>query len=381
MSVIYKIKTVFWRFLTAIWKILPVDGKKIVCSNFLGKGYGDNPKYICEEIIRQGLDYHLVWLQGKEDKDKLPKGIKKVRYGSIWALYELYTAKVIINNVKNGPYWEKKPGQYYINTCHGGFPLKYIEKEVEEKLSTSYVTASKMDSAITDVILSGSSLHSDVIRSSFWYSGEIMESGQPRCDMLFNVSEEKKARLKESLGISRSTSVVLYAPTFRDSGEVKPYGLDIESFLAALQKKYSREWVCIVRLHPNVADEDVGFRYGDKLIDGSKYPDPQDLIVLSDLMITDYSTIMIDFAIMRKPILLYVPDHDEYRNRDRGLRPIYDILPFVKCRTDKELTEAVASFDEVEYQKKLDAFFRDDYICFEDGHASERVVERIKKLV
>ena len=183
----YSTRTDIYALLNAFSKVQPT---KIVFNNFNGKGYGDNPKYIAAEILKRNLSYDLVWIVN-DDNIVLPKSIRKVKAGTFKCSYELSTAKVFINNVKNKLPFLKKKEQYYIQTWHGSFPLKFIEKEAESLLPAQYIKQSMKDSSKTDVVLSGSSMLSEVIRNSFWFSGEIFNCGQPRDDIYFNSTPEE----------------------------------------------------------------------------------------------------------------------------------------------------------------------------------------------
>ena len=375
----YRIVNYCW----LIWKFIclhyPLCNNKIVASNFLGNSYGDNPGAIFNEILNQKMHCDLVWLQNNMD-DPVPQGVRKVSYGSWQAFYELSTAKIFINNVKNGPSWHKRRGQFYIQTWHGAFPLKYIEREIEDFLPDGYIRFSKNDSYKTDLMLSGSKMISEVMRTSFWYLGEIFECGSPRNDILFNYKWKIK-EIKKKYGLPYRSKVLLYAPTFRDDESLDAFNFDIKSFILFMEQQSGEQWIGIIRLHPNIKNQDFIFEYSEKIINGSSFADAQELLLVSDFLITDYSSIMMDFGIMKKPVFLYVPDLEEYINKGRGLRPIIDALPFPLCRTNKELSDLIRSFDYDKYLKDLESFTYLVYGSFEDGHASEKVVERIKKVL
>ena len=248
--------------------------------------------------------------------------------------YEFATAKVIISNVKRKYPFYKKKGQYYIQTWHGCFMLKYIEAEVEKKLSARYVRESRKDSAITDLMLSGSGLASEVMHQSFWYSGEVYECGQPRDDIFFHCTAEEIRELKKKHRLPQDVKIAVYAPTFRDGDESYPYDMiDVKAVMDGLHQKGSSEWVMVIRLHPNVACQSARFQYGEKVLDGSKYTDPQELFLMADLLITDYSSVMMDFGLMKTPVFLFVPDLEVYK-RARGVRGFFEDLPFPRCRSN-----------------------------------------------
>lgn len=354
----------------------PVKKNRIILNNFNGKGFGDSPKYIANEIIKQKLPFELIWIV-KNKKTYVPNGIKKVQVRSIKEAYMYATASVIICNSKQRLPFKKKEGQYYIQTWHGAFPLKYIEQEAETLLSKRYIKHSKKDSAITDLMISGSGMETEVMKKSFWYTGEIFECGIPRDDIYFNQDKKSIEQLKLKYKLPLNVKIAVYAPTFRDNGKTDAYNLNLENILIALNQKTNEEWICIVRLHPNISYRDDLFTYNDKIINGSQYADPQELFVIADFLITDYSSVMMDFGIMQKPVALYFPDFEEYQ-KDRGLRPIFDILPFPYSYTNEELCMVIQKFDKNEYLKTLNSFIENYYKNYSDGHASERIIKRIK---
>jgi CDP-glycerol glycerophosphotransferase len=294
---------------------------------------------------------------------------------------ELATACVIISNVKGGLPFRKKRTQYYIQTWHGGFGVKFIEKEIEDSLSASYVRSSKHDSSITDLILSGSEFQTKVIKDAFWYDGEIFKKGVPRNDIFFNVTEDKVSQLKQKYGFQKTDRIVLYAPTFRDDKSSDAYHLNGEMLLQTLVERTGLQWKLIVRLHPLAACYHDIFHYDSQVIDGSDFPDSQELLVMSDLLITDFSSMMMDFAIMKKPVLLFITDLEQYIQHCRDVRPIFYQLPFALAHSNEELRQAVMEYQDLAYQKRLKSFMDEHFQSYDDGHASEYVVERIKSVM
>lgn len=299
---------------------------------------------------------------------------------SIRGRIELATAKIIVRNIKNGISFRKKAHQYYIQTWHGDFPLKFIEKEAENELNPIYLAETKADSSKTDLILSGNAFFSKIVRTSFWYDGEILECGSPRNDIFFQQNSLIPAMIRRQLGISEKAAIVLFAPTFRDHGEFFPFP-EFTSVLNTLKRITGREWVFIVRLHPNDQKRADEIQYSSKIINGSSLPDMQELEKAADFLITDYSSVMYDFAIQHKPVILYTPDLESYRSHCRNLRSLYDELPFLRASGDEELQHLIPDAFSVDYQKKVDVFFRERVRYFDDGHASEIVAERIRQVI
>ena len=357
---------------------LPLFRRKIVFANFNGRGWGGAPKYIAQEIIRQRLHYDLVWLVN-EPNLTFPPGIRPVSMFSRRGKYELSTAKIIVNNTKHKLPFKKKKGQYYIQTWHGDFALKYIEKEIEEKLDPRYVSGSKQDSLETDLVLAGSEQFKSIVKSAFYYNGEIMDSGCPCNDLFFSNNQELASTVRSHFGIPPDVRVCLYAPTFRDGR--KDFSLpDFEILLSLLKGITSKHWTILVRFHSNDLKRMSLVNYSPQIINASFYSDTQELSVLSDLLITDYSSIMYDFALQRKPVVLFTPDISSYQ-QIRGLRDIYWDVPFPRACIPEDIKYALESAFKDEYYCQLDLFIKEKVRSFDDGYASERVVSRIKDVI
>lgn len=364
-----------------MYKRKRVQENKILFNNFMCRGFGDNPKYIAEEIMRQKLPYQLVWIIQKGDTTNVPRGIRTVKVGSREEANEYATSKIIISNVKNRKPFFKKKDQYYIQTWHGSFAFKRIEKEIENILSKRYTKQSQLDSSITDVMLSGCGYISNVMRNYFWYSGEIFECGQPRDDIYFNHTDKDVAIIREKYKIPVGIKVAVYAPTFRDNMDMSVYSsFDTQLFLDSLKKRFGGRWILLVRFHPNVSKKESPIQFNNTILDFTNVTDGQEVFLCSDLLVTDYSSVCMDFTLMNKPVFLFIPDCVEY-TKGRGFNHLFDIVPYPHCKTNKELKEAIMSYDEHKYKENIDFFMDKHYHNFSDGHASERVVERIKQVI
>ena len=373
-SKLYKKSLGLFRF---PFRLLPVSSKKVVFFNFNGKGYGDNPKYVAQEIIRQQLNYDLVWVVN-DMKEPLPKEIRPVKMWTLRYVYELATAKVIVSNVKNYLPFVKRCSQYYVQTWHGAIPFKNIEKDAEATLAPAYIKESKANSRITDVCISCNSIQSENYREAFWFDGEIMECGYPRSDFFFSPQSEKD-RMKTKMKLPADKGIMLYCPTFRDNGASEAYGIVPDQILDALHRSTGREWILLVRMHPNDKKGVSLFRFNDRVINMTAYPDMQELLFVADAQITDYSSTIAEFLIMQKPVFVFASDLEEY-SRTRGLSKNYFELPFKINRTNDELVQTISAYSEIAYIKAM-APYMQRYNSFDDGHASERVVARIKSVV
>ena len=357
---------------------VPINPKKIVFSSYCGQGYGCNPKYIAEELIREKVDCEMVWLI-KDMNTPMPKEIRKVQFGSNRAKLELLSAGIWISNTRNFLGVRKRKKQFYIQTWHGPLAFKYVEKSASNLLSPYYIEGAQYDGRITDLFLSGSRLQSEEIRQDFWYDGEIMECGLPRNDILVQNAQNKPLidEIKKKLNIASGTKIVLYAPTFRDNGSMDPFRLDFEKICDAAEKLYQTECRVLVRLHPNIAKNASFFSYGERVRNASDYPDMQELSLACDLLITDYSSTIFDAFMLGRDVVLYAPDLEEYQ-KTRGLRPIFFQLPYPMTQEKEELYHLIETYnDHVSPEEKQR--FATLYGFFDTGHASEEVCKRIKE--
>ena len=356
---------------------------RVVFCNYNGRGYGDNLAPIADEILRRGHSWDLVWLV-KDEAVALPRTIRKVKRSWFREKACLSSARVVISNTKGSLVYRKRAGSVYIQTWHGGdVPTKFSEGGCGPDLSRYYVMMSKRDSKITDYVLSGSERLTEIFRTMFWYppTCRVLEWGTPRKDLYFRKTDSDRAVAKERIFGRSDVRVALYAPTFREYISNECCKFDTVAFRRALESKFGGEWVVVIRLHPNVANLAGLFAYDEKTVNGTRMEDGQELCFVSDLLVTDYSSIMEDFVVQRKPVLLFTPDIDDYLLHERKLHDFYLKLPFLRCRTEQELIAAIDGLDVAGYSKLMAAFADHDCKMFDDGHASERVVDLIEKLM
>lgn len=360
----------FWPF--------KIGKNKIVVSNFYGQGYGDNPKYIVEELLKMRKSLDIVWLVSGKGEYKFPKGIRTVKIFSIRSIYEFMTAKIWIDNCRKYFFYNlfKKKDTIYIQTWHGGIALKRVEQEVENNLASSYVRSAKHDSKMIDYFLAGSRWQSEDIKSNFWYGGKIEESGLPRNDKLINESKLLKAKVYEFYNLKNDVQIVLYAPTFR-KGNTKAEFMDFAKLKTALNKKFDQECLIFLRLHPNI--KELKLELPDYVMNVSFYEDSSELLCAADILITDYSSIMFDMMLIDKPIFIYADDINEY-NKDRSFKFKFEELPFSCSENDDQLCDNIYNFDRFIYKEKVN-LFKSRLGLYENGIASVKVASKILKLI
>lgn len=352
--------------------ILPVKKNKIVFDNFGGRGYGCDPKYIAEELLKRKEPLDLVWLT-KDIECELPDGIRPVRYGSMRAMYELATAKVWIDNIKNAIRLPKKKEQYYIQTWHSSLGLKRNEQDAEF-LKKTYVRRAKRDAAITDLMYSNNAFRAEKYKERFWYHGEVIRCGHPRNTILLHVPQGLREKVGAYFDINERKKVLLYAPTFRNKEDLEVYLFDVSKCLEVLSKKFGGDYICLLRLHPNAAAYANKMKLGEGVYNATDYPDMQELMAISDVLITDYSGSMFEFMLTGRPMFLFMKDLKRYIVHERKLYFSFEELPFLMAENESELWNNILQFDQEVYRKRC-KLFMDRIDMRDDGNGAERIAD------
>lgn len=358
--------------------LLPIDKNKIIFMSYRGLYFNDNPRAIYEEFVKRYPDLHYVWVLN--DKSAKVDGAKIVRHGSLAEIYHLATARVWIDNKRKGEWLVKRGGQFYVQTWHAGVTMKKVEKDAEENLPDHYVRSAKHDSTITDVILSGSKWSTDTYRSSFWYDGEILETGLPRSDIFYKNLEETRNKVYSAYGLDKDDRLILYAPTYRDDMSLDCYDIDYERLLASFRKRFGGTWKILVRLHANVVQHSDIIRYTDTVLDGTKYQDINELIIASEFLISDYSSCMFDALEAGKKIVMFATDIEKYM-KDRGTYFTLEELPGPLTTNNDELCAAIDNFDEEYYDELIRKFMGERIQNYNNAYGSRKAVNYIVKKI
>ena len=224
----------------------------------------------------------------------------------------------------------------------------------------------------------------DETQRAFWYSGEILKCGLPRNDIFFNHDAEFIQRIRNSLNVPAGNNVIMYAPTFRDNPAIfdTVYNFDAEKLLQTVEEKFGGKWTLLTRFHPNISGTDFAKKFfagSENIINATNYPDMQELIVASDVLISDYSSVIYDFMLCGKPVFIFAKDFYTYPE-ERGFKQIYFHLPYKVNRTEEDLLDCIENFDAKELEPAIKNFL-DEIKPFDTGHASEVVVARIKSVI
>ncbi len=385
-----KIKAFIHSLAYYVCRIFPIDHKKIVMWTFEGSGgYGCSPKYVAEEILKRNREgrtnYRIVWLVDDINK-AFPEEIVKVK-STLWSrAYHLSTAGVWVGNSRTFYGTRKRKKQCYIQTWHATICIKPIGKYRGNLFPKMAYLVSAYDSKLIDYVLSGSTWCDQMYRDGLIYDGEIIKTGTPRCDVLFNQRDEKYRQMRSEYRLPEDAKIMLYAPTFRGGSQSKNRNVDLEettvdfgSLIRSLERRFGGKWYIFLRLHPQLAakmDELKTHQASERFIDVSQRPDMNEIIAGSDAFLTDYSSAIFEANMIYMPGFIYADDLKDYI-ADRG-NLMFDVykLPFPVAVSNDELMENIMQFDEDAYRQKTDAFMKEVGI-FEDGRASERVVDLI----
>lgn len=368
---------IWYRVVGFPFQLLPIQNNKIVCESFLGKGYSDNPKYIIEKLLENAsASLKIIWLVKGEVINDFPQSVQVVKRGSLRELYHLYTAKIWVDNCRKHFGVRKRKGQYYMQTWHGSIGFKKDEKDA--KLNIWYRASAKHDSKMADILISSSKWQTEHFKRAYWYDGAILEIGSPRNDFWMEKSTERttlKRKVCSSLHVDAGKKIVLYAPTFRDSESLWAYDLDYHRLVTVLERYWGDEWLVFVRLHPNLEKDASLIVYDKKVISASHYPDMNQLLLASDLLITDYSSCLFDAVYIEKPSIIYASDLNEYE-KTRGFALPITAAPALLSQNNIELENRIREFDLSVYIQKCRKFSK-EYGIIHSGDASKKAADWI----
>ncbi|MGY2082857.1 CDP-glycerol glycerophosphotransferase family protein [Blastococcus sp. SYSU DS0539] len=342
--------------------------------------FSDSPRALYEQLLARGVDATHTWLSAPHTQVTFPAGVRTLPFGSPESIAALEDADLVISNDHIELDWEKRPGTTYLQTWHGTM-LKRIHNDVlwapEGRLA--YLD---QDIARWDLLLSPNAVTTERLRKAFGYTGPIHETGLPRNDLLSSPRREAvRAQVRSDLGIGEDQTVVLYTPTWRDdlvfegSGERDfEFPIDLDEFGARL----GGDHVLLLRLH-NMVMSRLEITDGSAVHDVCSHPDIRDLYLAADMMVTDYSSTMFDFAITGRPLLFFTYDLERYRDQLRGFYfDLAEVAPGPLVPTSTELVDAIADIDAVsaEHAERY-ARFRETFCHLEDGAATQRVLDLI----
>ncbi len=363
------------------FKLFPIKKNRIYFIARNGAQYACNTRAFFEYLYKNHHDeFEFVWCLNKKNSE-LPKDVKRVKHMSFKDSYYLHTAKYIINNTRFSMLFSKRKGQVYIMTDHGG-PFAYKMVEKDQKLPKIVLWNSKIDSNQMDCLLAGSTQAQEIKEKAFFCEGKTFLTGEPRYDQLINKNEVQIKNTKEKLGLSGNDYIVLYAPTFREKQSFKDLLIDNEILKHAFEKITDKNVKILYRFHPYLLKKGArDMVFENYVLNVTSYPEMQDLILIADILITDFSSCMFDMMVAGKPCVLYTNDADRYLSNERGVYIPLNQLPFPITNNEQELENVIENLDEIlkEYRQKVDMFTK-QLGGVEDGHSCERVYELMLNL-
>lgn len=356
----------------------------IFFESFQGKSYSDSPKYIYEHMLAEKMDYTFIW--SLNEQHDLLGNPKQVKHLSLKYYYYLARCKYWVVNARMPNDLDKEEGTVYLQTWHGT-PLKRLAGDMGDVYmpgtnSALYKRNFYRETQKWDYLISPNAYSTQVFKSAFWFDNPMLEVGYPRNDVLYNKNtEEEHQALKRKLNLPLDKKVLLYAPTWRDDEFYSKgnYRFTLQLDLQKMQDELGDEYIILLRMHYVIASQlDIsefkGFAY-----DYSDYDDISELYLVSDVLITDYSSVFFDYANLKRPILFYTYDLEKYRDTLRGFYiDMEKEVPGPLLENTDEIIHAIETIDEVEeaYHERYDMFYN-RFCRWDDGQAAKQAVERV----
>lgn len=384
---IIRSKRAFGKFLYIhVFLKRPMVKNLILFESFFGKSYSDSPKYIYEYISANlPGKYKCIWIIDKKGTN-IPFRHKKIKRFSFRYYYYLARSGYMVFNSRQPEWTVKREGNVFLQTWHGT-PLKKLVFDIEDINSATpkYKQQVYKQSRAWDYLIAANGFSSETFKRCFLFENTMLNTGYPRNDILHSPDRGQIAAIiRKRLGIPKDKKTILYAPTWRDDefyGKGQ-YKFELHLNLDLMRQMLGDEYVLLLRTHYFIADSlDVsalsGFAYNV-----SKYDDISELYLISDILITDYSSVFFDFANLKRPMLFFTYDLEKYRDVLRGFYiDIEKEVPGPLVFTSEEVIDSIRKINMIEqqYQERYKEFYN-RFCGWEDGQASKKVVESVFKI-
>ncbi|WP_158247694.1 CDP-glycerol glycerophosphotransferase family protein [Actinomyces qiguomingii] len=285
----------------------------IFFETFGGKSAGDNPGAIRDELIARDTRAPL-WVSVRDGTVTVPAGATPIVVGTPEWFRALRTARLLVVN-DHLPHWfTKRPGQGLLQTWHGTPIKRLLNDAPRASVTLPYRRLMARQVPQWDLLLAQSPAAAADLRHGLGYVGQVLVGEQPRNTGLLG-GQAQARRVRTQLGIGPDEPVILYAPTWRE-GLRRPHQDALELLDAGALARATGAVVLLRSHHMNTLRAEA-----DRVIGVGRYPSIEDLMLASDLLITDYSSVIFDWALTGRPALLHLPDLEAYRDRERGFYP------------------------------------------------------------
>ncbi|MFF3405670.1 CDP-glycerol glycerophosphotransferase family protein [Streptomyces sp. NPDC002742] len=354
---------------------LPLRADRAVFSSYWGRGHGCNPGALESAFRSFAPHIRTAWVADLEHHHTVPAATGRLRPGTAAYWTALARSKYLVNNVNFDRRLVKRPGQIMIQTQHGT-PLKRMGLDLQDRPAAARGTdfaellrgADKWDYCLS------ANRHSTLVwERAFPSSYTTLEYGLPRNDVFQRATSADVDRLRESLGVPAGAIAVLYAPTFRDYRRTQRHVLDPERVLRRLGPRY----VLLTRAH-HTYGAPLTDTAGGRIVDVSGHPSVESLCLASDVLVTDYSSLMFDYAVLDRPIVVLADDREAYEAARGTYFDLRAFPPGAVAHSEDELIDIFASGHwRGSRSTRLRAAFRERFCPYDDGRAAERVVRRV----
>lgn len=367
---------VYYRVMSFCMNILKLfiktDDKLILFNSFAGRKYDDSPKAIFEamKVDARFKGYRLVWAFHQPDKFQVD-GAEKIKTDGMRYFKTALAARVWVTNssVERGLNFKGK-NTFYLNTWHGS-PIKKMGSDIAAD-NQSFGTKSKN---LVDVMNTQSYFEADIFSKCFGIPrNHFIEVGLPRNDALANYTEEERDRIRRKLGLPANKKVILYCPTFREYEKDENLGvvlappMDLKKWEAELGDQY----VLLFRAHYEVSKV-MEVQENEFVRNVTDYPALNDLMIASEILISDYSSIFFDYSVMDKCMLHFTYDFDKYEEK-RGM--YFDIRDYLSGSASEDGIFAILKDFNIQEEIEKTVAFRNKYMNFY-GEASKKTVDCI----
>ncbi|MEU1627393.1 bifunctional glycosyltransferase family 2 protein/CDP-glycerol:glycerophosphate glycerophosphotransferase [Streptomyces sp. NPDC020096] len=355
-----------------------IDPALAVFAAYWNRGYSCNPAAIEAAVRELAPHIRTAWITTPEFAHSLPEGVRRLHPGSVAYWTALARAKYLVNNVNFTHRLVKRPGQIHLQTHHGT-PLKHMGLDLLDYPAAAAgtdFTRLMTHADRWDYVLSANRHSTLVWERAYPAAYTTLEYGYPRNDALYRATADDVLRVRDRLGIATGTTALLYAPTHRDYRRGQVPLLDIERLARAL----GPEFALLVRSHYFYQQPLTTAPADDAaaVIDVSDHPSIEELCLAADGLLTDYSSVMFDYANLDRPIVIHAGDWEAYRAARGTYFDITAEPPGIVARDEDALIEAFTSGAwRGPRAAALRAVFRERFCAYDDGHAAERVVRRL----